>query len=91
MKLSGDDNFEFYVNSGKFSKLVENTMGKGEIAPYEQFLLYPLCFQKASFQGASKGVIVWEWVNSFQGPKKFQNCYFFSCHFALVLQLDKEG
>ena len=38
-------------------------MGKGEIAHYEQFLLFPQCFQKACFPGASKGVIVWEWVN----------------------------
>ena len=38
-------------------------MGKGEIARYEQFLLFPQCFQKACLQGASKGVIVWEWVN----------------------------
>ena len=39
-----------------------NTVGKGEIARYEQFLLFPQCFQKACFPGASKGVIVWEWV-----------------------------
>ena len=38
-------------------------MGKQEIARYEQFLLFPQCFQKACFPGASKGVIVWEWVN----------------------------
>ena len=37
-------------------------MGKGEIARYEQFLLFPQCFQKACLPGASKGVIVWEWV-----------------------------
>ena len=37
-------------------------MGKGEIARYEQFLLFPQCFQKGCFPGASKGVIVWEWV-----------------------------
>ena len=37
-------------------------MGKGEIARYEQFLLFPQCFKKACFPGASKGVIVWEWV-----------------------------
>ena len=37
-------------------------MRKGEIARYEQFLLFPQCFQKAYFRGASKGVIVWEWV-----------------------------
>ena len=30
----------------KFSKRVENAVGKGEIACYEQFLLFPLCFQK---------------------------------------------
>ena len=43
-------------------KRVENTVGKGEIARYEQFLLFPQCFPKACFPGASKGVIVWEWV-----------------------------
>ena len=47
----------------ELSKWVENTLGKGEIAHYEQFLLFPQCFQKACFTGASKGVIVWEWVN----------------------------
>ena len=40
-------------------------MGKGEIARYEQFLLFPQRFQNACFPGASKGVIVWEWVNPF--------------------------
>ena len=64
MKQSADDNFEFDVKSRKFSKLIENTVGKGEIARYEQFLLFPQCFQKACFQGASKGVIVWEWVKA---------------------------
>ena len=29
-------------NGRKFSKRVEDTMGKGEIASYEQFLLFPL-------------------------------------------------
>ena len=43
--------------------LVENTVGNGEIARYEQFLLFPECFQKACFPGASRAVIVWEWVN----------------------------
>ena len=28
------------------SKQVENTVGNGEIACYEQFLLFPQCFQK---------------------------------------------
>ena len=55
-------NFKFDENGRKFSKWVENTVGKGEIARYEQFLLFPQCFQKACFPGASKGVIVWKWV-----------------------------
>ena len=44
-------------------------MGKGEIARYEQFLLFPQCFQIACFPGASKGVIVWEWVKPFPNNK----------------------
>ena len=48
LKRSAEDNFEFDVNSRKFSKLVENTVGKGEIARYEQFLLFPV-FSKGSF------------------------------------------
>ena len=27
---------------------LENTVGKGEVAHYEQFLLFPQCFQKTS-------------------------------------------
>ena len=50
-------------NGKKLSKQVEITCGKGEIARFEQFLLFPQCFQKASFPGTSKSVIVWEWVN----------------------------
>ena len=44
-------------------KRVENAVKKGEIARYEQFLLFPQCFPKACFPGSSKSVIVWEWVN----------------------------
>ena len=33
-------------NGRKFSRQVENTVGKGEIARYEQFLLFPQRFQK---------------------------------------------
>ena len=34
------------MKMAKFFKWVENTVGKGEIARFEQFLLYPQCFQK---------------------------------------------
>ena len=63
LKQSADDNFKYDENSKKFSKRVENTVGKAEIARYEQFLLFPQCFQKACFLEASKGVIVWELDN----------------------------
>ena len=40
-----DDNFKVVENGRKLSKRIENTVGKGEIAHYEQFLLFPQCFQ----------------------------------------------
>ena len=41
-----DDNFKFDEHCRKLSRQVENAMGKGEIARYEQFLLFPQSFQK---------------------------------------------
>ena len=41
LKRFADDCFEFDKNGRKFSKWVVNTEGKGEIAPYKQFLLFP--------------------------------------------------
>ena len=41
-----DDNSKLDENGQKLSKWVESTVGKGEIAHYEQFLLFPQCFQK---------------------------------------------
>ena len=38
---------------------VENIMGKGENAGYQHFLLFPQCFQKASFSGSLKVWTVW--------------------------------
>ena len=66
LKEFADDNFKFDENGTKLSKQVENTVGKGEIARYKQFHLFLQCFQKAYFPWASKGVIVWEWVNPSQ-------------------------
>ena len=45
LKEFADDNFKFDENDRNFPKQVENTVGKGEIARYEQFLLFPQCFQ----------------------------------------------
>ena len=58
MKEFTEDNSKFDENGRKLSKPVENTVGKGEIARYEQFLVFPLCFQKACLPRASKGVII---------------------------------
>ena len=38
---------------------VENTVGKGENAGYQHFLLFPQCFQKPSSLESSKVGIVW--------------------------------
>ena len=46
LKEFADDNSKFDENGKKLSKWVENTVGKGEIARYEQFLLFPQCFPK---------------------------------------------
>ena len=54
LKQFTDNNFEFDENSRKFSRRVENTVGKGEITCYEQFLLFPQCFQKACFPEVQK-------------------------------------
>ena len=56
----------------KWKKVLQTgrkTVGKEEIAGNKQFLLFPQCFQKACFPGASKGVIVWEWVKHLQKTK----------------------
>ena len=46
LKDFADTTFKFGENGRKFSKRVENTVGKGEIAHHEQFLLFPQCFQR---------------------------------------------
>ena len=38
---------------------VEDTVGKGENAGYQHFLLFRQCFQKATFSGSLKVGIVW--------------------------------
>ena len=73
VKKFADNNFKFDENGRKLSNWVENTGGKGEIARCEQFLLFPQCFQKACFPGASKGVIVWEWA--IQGTPDYVTFY----------------
>ena len=42
MKEFADDNSKFDENGIKLSETIENTVGKEEIACYEQFLLFPV-------------------------------------------------
>ena len=59
LKEFADDNFIFDENGRKLSKKVEKHRGKRRnLLVKSNFLLFPLCFQKACFPGASKGVIV---------------------------------
>ena len=46
LKECADDNFKFHLNYGKFSKGVENTMGKEEIALTINFFFFPQRFRK---------------------------------------------
>ena len=47
---------------------VENIVGKEENAGFQHFLLYPECFQRASFSGLLKVVIVWYSVKTHETP-----------------------
>ena len=46
LKEFADDNFKFNENGRNLFKMVKYTVGKGEIARYEQFILFPQRFQK---------------------------------------------
>ena len=48
LKEFADNNFKFDEIGKNLSKWLENTAGKGEIARYQQFLLFLQCFQKTS-------------------------------------------
>ena len=85
LKEFADDNFQFNENGREFSKLVENTVGKGDIACHKQSLLFPQCFQKICTADMKKPGLVWERVkrilkinNSWPELFNFQNS--FNCH-----------
>ena len=46
LKKFAGNNFKFDRNGRKFSKKLENSVGKGEIACYKQFLISQQSFQK---------------------------------------------
>ena len=59
LKAFADDKIKVTENLKFVLLRVENIVGKGENAGYQHFLLFPQCFLKASFSGASKVGIVW--------------------------------
>ena len=74
--------FKFDENGRKLS-----TVEKGQIACNKQFLLFPQCFQKACFPEASKGLIVWEWVNNWGHIMAVSDAYVFPGFLTPVLTL----
>ena len=54
LKVFAEDIFKFDENGKKLSKQVENTLGKGEIARYKQFLLFSTVFSKGLFPRGTK-------------------------------------
>ena len=62
LRRFADNNFNSIENGRKFFKGTENTMGRKEIACYEQFLLSPQCFQKTYTANTWKPGLVWERV-----------------------------
>ena len=63
LKEFADDNFRLDENGREFPERVENTVGKGENARYEQCLLFPQCFLKTCTADMLKPGLVWERVN----------------------------
>ena len=66
MPISGSSNsaanenmmLKIWTNGVQLSDWVENIVGKEEIARYEQFLLFPQCFQNLSVIDASEWVFM---------------------------------
>ena len=54
LKEFADDNFKFDKNRRKFSKQIENTVGKREIACYKQFSFSHSVFKRLVSQGRQK-------------------------------------
>ena len=71
MKEFADDNFKFDKDGVEFPKWVENTVWKGEIARYEQFLLFTQCFQRLLMQTRKNHGLFRERVKDFE-----QKCFF---------------
>ena len=76
LKEFADDNFEFDENSRSFFRKLENTVEKGDIARYKQFLLFHsvckrLVLQTHKNQGLfGKGLTFYDTISNFNDPKE---------------------
>ena len=59
LKALADDKINVTQKLTVSSGWVENIVGKEESAGYQHFLLFPQCFQKATFSGSLEVGIVW--------------------------------
>ena len=59
VKAFADDKLNIVKMMILLCSRVENTVGKGENAGFQRFLLFPQCFPKASSLGSLKVGIVW--------------------------------
>ena len=75
-KKFADDNSDFDENGRQFSKRVENTVRKGEIARNEQFLLFPKCFQKICTEDTTKQGLYWKGLNYSHGTLGSEYIFF---------------
>ena len=60
LKTFADDKLNVARMVISYLDRVENTVGKGENAGYQHFLLFLHCFPKPSFSGSLKVGIVWK-------------------------------
>ena len=59
MKAYADDKINVTQTLKCAMGRTENTVGKGENAGLQHFLVFPQCFQKATFSGLLKVLIAW--------------------------------
>ena len=64
-KEGADDNWNVPIEGFKDTDCIENIVGKGEIAHFEQFHLFPQCFPKDRFFNLLKWVYMEERLNPF--------------------------
>ena len=63
----------------QFSDWLKNMVGKEGIARYEQFLLFPQCFQKLSVVNAFENVYIWSEGLRYLSKTRHASLSYLSC------------